>query len=96
MTDFKVTRVRKVPAANQAHKHIVAVVTETGDERTVAQVLESLARGDRWWTAAPGEPEAEILRIPTCTKAWCIHGPYLTSTPGESLASDLERLPLVE
>lgn len=96
MALFKVTKVRKVPAANQAHKHIVALVTDGGEVHTVQQVLESLARGDRWSTAVPGEPEAEIMRIPTCTKAWCIHGPYLTSTPGESLASDLERLPLVE
>jgi len=96
MANFKVTKVRKAPAANQAHKHIVGLVTDGGAEHTVQQVLESLARGDSWWTAVPGEPEAEIMRIPTCTKAWCMHGPYLTSTPGESLASDLERLPLVE
>ncbi len=93
MANFKVTKVRKEPAASQPHKHIVGVVTETGEYFTVQQVLESLRRGDGWWTAAPGEPEAEILPAKTCSKAWCLHGPYLTSTPGESLASDLERLP---
>ena len=96
MAIFKVTKVRKEPSANQAHKHIVALVTDGGEVFTTHQVLASLARGDTWFTAVPDEPEAEILPAPTCTKAWCIHGPYLTSTPGESLASDLERLPLVE
>ncbi len=94
MARIKVVKVRKVPSANQAHKHIVGLVDDAGVEHTVQEVLESLGRGDTWWTAAPDEPEAEILPLPRCSKAWCLHGPYLTSTPGESLASDLERLPL--
>jgi hypothetical protein len=93
MASIKVVKVRKAPSADQAHKHVVGVVDDGGVEHTVAEVVASLGRGDTWWTAAPGEPEAEILALPRCPKAWCLHGPYLASTPGESLASDLEKLP---
>jgi hypothetical protein len=94
MAIYKVTKVRKeAPSLNPNHKHIVGVVTEDGVYHSNQVVVDSLASGDSWWTSVPDEPEAEIIRLRCCPQAWCLHAPYLASVPGESLASDLERLP---
>jgi len=94
MATYKVTKVRKeAPPANPAHKHLVGVLTDDGVYHSIQEVVDSIARGDTWWTAAPGEPEAEIVPLRTCPGQWCQRSPYLQSVPGDSLASDLEKLP---
>ena len=94
MATFKVTRVRReYPPLNRSHQHIVGVVTDDGVFHTNQEVVDSLAAGHTWRTLVPDEPEAEILPEPHCSKPWCLHSPYLSSTPGPSLATDLERMP---
>jgi hypothetical protein len=94
MAHFKVTRVRKAaPPLNPSHTHIVGVVTDDGVYHPNQEVVDSIASGHAWWTSVPGEPEAAIGPVPHCPKPWCMHGPYLESTPSETLANDLEKLP---
>jgi hypothetical protein len=94
MATYKVTKVRKEsPPLNPAHKHLVGVLTDDGAYHPIQEVVDSIAKGDTWWTAAPEEPQAAIMPEPYCPKPFCMHGPYLASVPGESLASDLEKLP---
>ncbi len=94
MTVHKVTKVRKeAPALNPSHEHVVGVVTDDGVYHTVQEVVDSIGRGDQWQASAPGEPEAPIRPEPFCPGDWCMQRPYLSSEPGTSLATDLEKLP---
>ena len=94
MATYKVTKVRKeAPPLNPSHEHIVGVVTDDGAYHTVREVADSIGQGNTWYTSASGAPEAMIGVELFCTHAWCLHAPYLSSTPGETLASDLEKLP---
>jgi len=93
MSTHRVTKVRKAPPPlNPSHEHIVGVVTEDGAYYTNQQVADSLAAGDVW-VAAAGDAEADILAQPFCPNGWCMHQPYLASVPGNTLATDLEKLP---
>jgi hypothetical protein len=93
MASHKVTKVRKeAPALNPSHEHIVGVLTDDGAYHTVQEVADSIAAGDAWETSVPGEQDAPISVQDVCPKGWCMHRPYLSSN-GDSLASDLERLP---
>ncbi|HTP52163.1 MAG TPA: DUF3892 domain-containing protein [Anaeromyxobacteraceae bacterium] len=94
MASYRVTKVRKeAPALNPSHEHIVGVVTDDGAYHTVQEVVDSIRGGDVWRAFVEGEPEAMIGIEPFCSRPWCMHSPYLSSTPGETLATDLERLP---
>jgi hypothetical protein len=94
MPIHKVTKVRKEsPPLNPNHKHIVGVVTDDGVYHPNQEVAESIASGDVWLTSVPDEPEAEIQVAPFCKHPWCFHKPYLATTPAETLANDVERLP---
>ena len=94
MATYRVTKVRKErPALNPNHEHIVGVITDDGVYHTVQEVVDSLGGGDLWVTSAEDAPEATILEAPFCQHEWCLHKPYLASTPGNTLASDLEKLP---
>jgi len=94
MAIFRVTKVRKeAMPLDPKHEHIVGVQTDDGAYHPLPEVVASIERGDEWRTAAAGEPEAAISVEPYCTKPWCLRAPYLASEPGESVASDLEKLP---
>jgi hypothetical protein len=94
MTTYRVTKVRKEPPPlNPSHEHIVGVVTDEGAYYTVQQVVDSLATGDVWLASVAGEPEAAITAEPFCSHTWCMHQPYLASVAGNTLATDLERMP---
>lgn len=93
MAIYNVTKVRKeAPAQNPSHEHIVGLVTDDGAYHTNQEVAESIRAGNTWQTLVSGET-ALIGVDDYCGYKWCMHAPYLRSTPGPSLATDLEKLP---
>ena len=94
MTTHRVTRVRKAsPELDPSHEHLVGVLTEDGTYHTVEEVAERIRAGEAWLASAPGEPDAPIWVEDCCPKGWCMHRPYLSSAGGDTLATDLERMP---
>jgi len=94
MATYKVTKVRKAaPALNPSHEHIVGVLTDDGAYHTVQEVADSIKAGNVWLTSVAGELDAVIGVDLFCRHGWCMHAPYLSSSPTESLATDLEKMP---
>jgi len=93
MATYNVTKVRKeAPALNPSHEHIVGVLTDDGAFHTNREVAASIEAGDTWQTLVEGE-SAPIGVDPHCRHKWCMHAPYLSTTPSATLATDLEKLP---
>ena len=94
MASYTVTKVRKeAPSGNPSHEHIVGVVTTDGAYHTNQEVATSIANGDVWQALVQGEREALIKVDPFCPRAWCVLQPYLSTVLGDTLATDLEKLP---
>jgi hypothetical protein len=87
-----VTRVKKEPAADRAHMHIVGVCTADGGYYTRAQVVAGLDRGESWTTYGGGM-SARIKKILYCPRAGCYVSPYITTAPDYSTANNLDNLP---
>ena len=94
MTTRRVTRVRKAsPELNPSHEHIVGVLTDDGAYHTVQEVADGILAGEEWLSVVEGEEPAHIKVEDCCPKGWCMFRPYLSSLGGDSVATDLERLP---
>ena len=94
MANYKVTKVRKeAPAQNPSHEHIIGVVTDDGVYHPIQEVVDSIVAGHEWHASVPGEPPALLRAEPFCSQGWCMHRPYLSSEPGTTLATDLEKMP---
>lgn len=95
MTDFFVTKVRKVRAgsAGTEHEHIVGVLTPNGNFHSNQAVVDSISARNSWYTDAPDQPRALIKHLPSCPAKDCQHKPYLTTAPDHTTKNNLESLP---
>lgn len=86
-----VTKVRKERSRDWSHEHLEGVCTATGDHYTRAQVVASIAAGNRWVTRSYSGSEAVMRPIAHCHS--CDAAPYITTRPDNSKDNNLESLP---
>lgn len=67
MTTYYVTKVRKHQA--NGHNHIIGVVANQNQFYESATVVNSLNRGDTWYTEVAGAPNARIRPLQYCPAA---------------------------
>ncbi|HZB98034.1 MAG TPA: hypothetical protein VE219_05495 [Candidatus Sulfotelmatobacter sp.] len=73
-----VTRIRVGQSFDRSHNHIIGVYTDDGTYRTNRQVVDSLKRGEAWYSTA-GDSQVRIGWIRWCPGMNCHEGPYLIS-----------------
>lgn len=88
-----ITRVRKDPASNGTHRHIVGVCSTANVFYTNRQVVDSINSGEFWQTQASDGSYARIKPLMYCPATSCLHKPYITTSPDDSTANNLENLP---
>jgi hypothetical protein len=71
---------------------VVGVFTIDGEFHSHAQVVQSLDRGEAWFTRA-GRSTARIRRVGHCIWPGCSLMPYLTTDDERTAATNLENLP---
>ena len=89
---FIVTGTQKEVAPDRYHMHIKAVCVRTGQSYTRAQVVASIATGEKWYTLGKDGTYAEIKLLGKCPVAGCTEVPYLTTRPDHSTANNLDNL----
>jgi hypothetical protein len=94
---FEVVGVRMAAEVlgDEAHDHIVGVVTSGGVYYSNAEVVASLRVGKVWVTRVADAPPARIRPMVYCPVTVCMHRPYLTTAPDHSERNNLEGLPRV-
>lgn len=92
MATYYVQKTRRNQSKDGTHNHIIGVLTE-GVFYSNAEVGDSIARGDRWLTHAPGWPSATIKPLSYCPRYACMLTPFLTTEADSTAQNNLENLP---
>ena len=87
-----VVRVRREPADDGSHRHIVGVLLREGGFRTIQQVIMGISRGEVWRTQGTGGASARIRQADCCPADHCELGPCLSTAPDHSAASNIDAL----
>jgi Protein of unknown function (DUF3892) len=87
-----VTRARRESSALRTHEHIVGVCTASNTYYPRSDVLESIDRGEDWYTS-DGRSAARIRKIAGCPEPGCSLRPYITTAPDHTPRNNLENLP---
>jgi len=91
MARYTVTKVRKEWPADNSHRHIEGVCTDSGAHYARTEVVDSIDAGNTWKTKADGY-EATVEKITYCPKPNCLATPYIKTNPDSTKLDNLENL----